>query len=195
MGVILQQPTTPTALRQVRFLYEAFRRFRPGVPLMELHGRQKQAKRIGIFKDFSKKTAAVGSADGGRTHKHSSPNPPLRGFRRCSLPRTLRRAASTFRRSTGSCSWTVQRTSRPTSTVWLVSAVCGGSSSRRALSSLRFGGWACLYFRVIQGRTARYNSAGKAMLILVPSEEKMVTALAERRVNLVKSEVRAGSVE
>eukprot|EP00049_Salpingoeca_infusionum_P018497 m.357473 g.357473 ORF g.357473 m.357473 type:complete len:850 (+) comp17855_c0_seq1:1828-4377(+) len=45
--------------KQVRFIYETFRRVQPGVPLMELHGKQKQLKRVAIFKDFSKKKAAV----------------------------------------------------------------------------------------------------------------------------------------
>ena len=44
---------------QVRFIYESFRKLRPGVPLMPLYGKQKQAKRMAIFKDFSKKPAAV----------------------------------------------------------------------------------------------------------------------------------------
>ncbi len=48
-----------SSCKQVRFVYEALRRLRPGVPLMALHGKQKQGHRVGIFKDFSKKTEAV----------------------------------------------------------------------------------------------------------------------------------------
>lgn len=48
-----------SSCKQVRFLYEMFRRTRPGVPLLALYGKQKQQKRISIFKDFSKKEAAV----------------------------------------------------------------------------------------------------------------------------------------
>ena len=33
--------------KQVRFLYEAFRKLRPGVPLRALHGRMNQYKRMG----------------------------------------------------------------------------------------------------------------------------------------------------
>ena len=44
---------------KVKFVYEAFRRLRPGIPLMALYGRQKQLKRVGIFNDFCKKTQAV----------------------------------------------------------------------------------------------------------------------------------------
>jgi len=43
---------------QVRFVYETFKKMRPGVPLMELHGQQKQQKRLGIFYDFCKKQSA-----------------------------------------------------------------------------------------------------------------------------------------
>lgn len=48
-----------SSCKQVRFVYEAFRKLRPGVPLMPLYGKQKQFKRMAIFKDFSKKPAAV----------------------------------------------------------------------------------------------------------------------------------------
>eukprot|EP00039_Didymoeca_costata_P015656 m.270430 g.270430 ORF g.270430 m.270430 type:complete len:748 (-) comp16263_c9_seq1:1527-3770(-) len=47
-----------SSCKQVRFVYESFRRFRPGMPLMHLFGRQKQAKRLAIFNDFSKKKEA-----------------------------------------------------------------------------------------------------------------------------------------
>lgn len=32
---------------------------RPGVPLMQLYGKQKLAKRIAVFEDFKRKEAAV----------------------------------------------------------------------------------------------------------------------------------------
>ena len=38
---------------------QVLRKFRPGIPLMALYGKQKQGKRIAIYKDFSKKTEAV----------------------------------------------------------------------------------------------------------------------------------------
>lgn len=47
-----------SSCKQVRYVYETFRRFRPGVPLMSLYGKQKQAKRVAIFNDFSKKKSA-----------------------------------------------------------------------------------------------------------------------------------------
>eukprot|EP00730_Choanoeca_flexa_P014908 TRINITY_DN6692_c0_g1_i1.p1 TRINITY_DN6692_c0_g1~~TRINITY_DN6692_c0_g1_i1.p1 ORF type:complete len:731 (+),score=200.44 TRINITY_DN6692_c0_g1_i1:317-2194(+) len=48
-----------SSCKQVRFIYESLRRMRPGVPLLPLHGKQKQTKRTAIFNDFSKKKHAV----------------------------------------------------------------------------------------------------------------------------------------
>lgn len=43
----------PSALPpQVRFVNEAFRKLRPGVPLRALHGNMKQGKRVGVFNEF-----------------------------------------------------------------------------------------------------------------------------------------------
>ena len=39
--------------KQVRFVYEAFRHMQPGIPLMHLHGRQKQTVRLDITTKFS----------------------------------------------------------------------------------------------------------------------------------------------
>ena len=39
--------------KQVRFVYEAFRHLQPGVPLLHLHGRQRQSARLDITKKFS----------------------------------------------------------------------------------------------------------------------------------------------
>lgn len=47
-----------SSCKEVRFVYETFKKLRPGVPLMELHGKQKQQKRLGIFYDYCKKQSA-----------------------------------------------------------------------------------------------------------------------------------------
>lgn len=39
--------------KQVRFVYEAFRHMQPGIPLLHLHGRQKQTARLDITRKFS----------------------------------------------------------------------------------------------------------------------------------------------
>jgi ATP-dependent RNA helicase DDX10/DBP4 len=47
-----------SSCKEVRYVYETFKKMRPGVPLMELHGKQKQQKRLGIFYDYCKKQSA-----------------------------------------------------------------------------------------------------------------------------------------
>jgi len=41
-----------SACKQVRFVYEMFRRLRPGVPLLHLHGNMSQQRRMGVYYDF-----------------------------------------------------------------------------------------------------------------------------------------------
>ena len=48
-----------SSCKQVKFVYEVFRCFRPGVPLMGLYGRQKQVKRVGIYNNFCRQKSAV----------------------------------------------------------------------------------------------------------------------------------------
>ncbi|KAH8433429.1 RNA-dependent ATPase HCA4 [Aspergillus melleus] len=45
--------------KQVRFVYESFRHMQPGIPLMHLHGRQKQGGRLDITTNFSQAKHAV----------------------------------------------------------------------------------------------------------------------------------------
>ena len=40
--------------KQVRFVYESFRHMQPGIPLLHLHGRQKQTARLEITQKFSR---------------------------------------------------------------------------------------------------------------------------------------------
>lgn len=42
-----------TSGKQVRFIFETFRRLHPGLPLLHLHGKQKQPTRLDIFQRFS----------------------------------------------------------------------------------------------------------------------------------------------
>ena len=48
-----------SACKQVRFLYEMFRRVRPGVPLLHLHGKMNQAKRMALYYQFCEKKEVV----------------------------------------------------------------------------------------------------------------------------------------
>ena len=42
-----------SSAKQVRFIYETFRHLRPGIPILHLHGRQKQTARLDITTKFS----------------------------------------------------------------------------------------------------------------------------------------------
>ena len=44
---------------QVRFVYETFRRMHPGMPLIHIHGRQKQTTRLSSFTRFTSTQHAV----------------------------------------------------------------------------------------------------------------------------------------
>lgn len=48
-----------SSCKEARFMFEAFRRLRPGVPLQLLHGKMKQARRMLVYYDFLKKPEAV----------------------------------------------------------------------------------------------------------------------------------------
>ncbi len=45
--------------KQVRFIFEAFCRIRPGVPLLHMHGNMKQATRMSVFYEFCNQSRAV----------------------------------------------------------------------------------------------------------------------------------------
>ena len=45
--------------KQVRFTYETFCKLHPGIPLLHLHGKQKQFKRLEIFQKFTKNKHVV----------------------------------------------------------------------------------------------------------------------------------------
>lgn len=44
---------------QVQFVFETFCKLHPGMPLLHLHGKQKQAKRLDIFQRFTSMKAAI----------------------------------------------------------------------------------------------------------------------------------------
>ncbi|EIW69833.1 hypothetical protein TREMEDRAFT_30305, partial [Tremella mesenterica DSM 1558] len=48
-----------TSGKQVRFIFETFRRLHPGLPVLHLHGKQKQATRLTIFQRFSSSKSAL----------------------------------------------------------------------------------------------------------------------------------------
>ena len=44
-----------TTCKQVRFVFSAFKKLKPGLPIMEMHGRQGQSKRMAIYYTFSER--------------------------------------------------------------------------------------------------------------------------------------------
>jgi ATP-dependent RNA helicase DDX10/DBP4 len=48
-----------TSGKQVRFIFETFRKLHPGLPVMHLHGKQKQVQRLTIFQRFSTAPTAL----------------------------------------------------------------------------------------------------------------------------------------
>ncbi|KAG1046075.1 hypothetical protein G6F43_011172 [Rhizopus delemar] len=48
-----------SSCKQTRFVYESFCKLQPGIPIMHLHGKQKQTKRVEIFRKFTATQHAV----------------------------------------------------------------------------------------------------------------------------------------
>ncbi|KAI8087481.1 P-loop containing nucleoside triphosphate hydrolase protein [Thamnidium elegans] len=48
-----------SSCKQARFVFESFCKLQPGVPIMHLHGKQKQTKRVDIFRKFTSSQHAV----------------------------------------------------------------------------------------------------------------------------------------
>lgn len=52
-----------SSCKQVKFVFEAFKKLRPGIPLKCLHGRMKQDKRMGIYSQFCEKRSVLFATD------------------------------------------------------------------------------------------------------------------------------------
>ncbi|KAG0145379.1 hypothetical protein CROQUDRAFT_78793 [Cronartium quercuum f. sp. fusiforme G11] len=132
-----------SSCKQVRFVYETFRHMRPGIPLLHLHGKQKQTKRLEIYERFA-----------------SSPET-------CLFATDIAARGLDF-----------------PSIDWVVQVDCPEDVDT--------------YVHRV-GRTARYQSGGKALMFLMPSEEEgMLSKLEERGiiVNKVKpNESRKQSIQ
>ncbi|GAA5895787.1 RNA-dependent ATPase HCA4 [Sporobolomyces salmoneus] len=117
--------------KQVRFVYENFRHMRPGVPLLHMHGKQKQLQRLEIYQRFL-------------SAKHSILFATDIAARGLDFP----------------------------SIDWVVQVDCPEDVET--------------YIHRV-GRTARYQSKGKALLFLLPSEEEgFVKRLEAKKVDCGK---------
>ncbi|GJJ14735.1 hypothetical protein Clacol_009002 [Clathrus columnatus] len=115
--------------KQVRFVFETFCRLQPGIPLLHLHGKQKQSKRLSIYQRFISCSHSILFAT----------DIAARGL---DFP---------------SVDWVVQLDAPEDADTYI--------------------------HRV--GRTARYESAGKGLLLLLPSEEEgMIKALKDKGVGI-----------
>ncbi|EEF39382.1 dead box ATP-dependent RNA helicase, putative [Ricinus communis] len=115
-----------SSCKQVKFVYEAFKKLHPGIPLKCLHGRMKQGKRMVIYSQFCEQRSVLFSTD-----------VAARGL--------------DFNKAVD----------------WVVQVDCPEDV-------------ASYIHRV--GRTARYQSGGRSVLFLLPSEMKMLEKLQEAKV-------------
>jgi ATP-dependent RNA helicase DDX10/DBP4 len=122
-----------SSCKQVRFVFEAFCKMQPGIPLLCLHGKQSQQKRMAVFNQFSMKTEACLFAT----------DVAARGL---DIPLVD----------------------------WVIQVDCPDEVQT--------------YIHRV-GRTARYNQSGHALLLLLPSEKKMVELLEAKRVPIEEIKV------
>ncbi|XP_074317773.1 DEAD-box ATP-dependent RNA helicase 32-like [Silene latifolia] len=122
-----------TSRKQVKFVFEAFKKLRPGIPLKCLHGKMNQEKRLGTYSQFCDEHAVLFSTD----------------------------VSSRGLDFDKAVDWVVQVDCPPDVATYI--------------------------HRV--GRTARYNSGGKAVLFLEPSEIKMLDKLREAKIPIVERKV------
>ncbi|EDR10552.1 uncharacterized protein LACBIDRAFT_248227, partial [Laccaria bicolor S238N-H82] len=129
-----------SSCKQVRFVFETFCKMHPGVPLLHLHGKQKQSARLTMYTKFSSISHAVLFAT----------DIAARGL---DFP---------------SVDWVLQMDAPEDADTYI--------------------------HRV--GRTARYESKGKALLFLMPSEEEgMKVALQKRAIDVKQIKIRASKTQ
>ena len=129
-----------SSCKQVRFAFETFCKMHPGVPLLQLHGKQKQMTRLATFKRFTSMKHAILFAT----------DIAARGL---DFP---------------SVDWVLQVDAPEDAETYI--------------------------HRV--GRTARYESAGKGLLLLAPSEEEgMVAALKKKNIEIQKIKIKASKTQ
>lgn len=124
---------------QVRFVFETFRRLHPGLPLLHLHGKQKQATRLSIFQKFSSSKSALLI-----------------------------------------CTDVAARGLDFPAVDWVIQLDCPEDVDT--------------YIHRV-GRTARYQSEGKALLFLAPSEEEgMLKRWGEKSIEVKKIKIKASKM-
>ncbi|KAI8906041.1 P-loop containing nucleoside triphosphate hydrolase protein [Gorgonomyces haynaldii] len=125
--------------KQVRFVFETFCKMQPGLPLLCLHGKQKQQKRLGIFTQFCKKENA------------------------CLFATDIAARGLDF-----------------PSVDWVIQVDCPEDVPT--------------YIHRV-GRTARFNSSGNALLLLLPSELEMVKELEQKKVPIQEIKINPEKIQ
>ncbi|EGN95755.1 hypothetical protein SERLA73DRAFT_186962 [Serpula lacrymans var. lacrymans S7.3] len=126
--------------KQVRFVFETFCKMHPGVPLLHLHGKQKQTTRLATYTRFTSSSHAILFAT----------DIAARGL---DFP---------------SVDWVLQVDAPEDADTYI--------------------------HRV--GRTARYESAGKGLLFLLPSEEEgMKSALEKKKIKIESIKIRSSKTQ
>jgi ATP-dependent RNA helicase DDX10/DBP4 len=129
-----------SSCKQVRFVFETFCKMHPGVPLLHLHGKQKQSARLAMYDRFTRSKHAVLFAT----------DIAARGL---DFP---------------AVDWVIQ-VDAPEDAETYVHRV---------------------------GRTARYESAGKGLLLLLSSEEEgMKKALEEKKISVEKTKIKSSKMQ
>lgn len=129
-----------SSCKQVRFVFETFCKMHPGVPLLHLHGKQKQTTRLATFQRFTTMKQAVLLAT----------DIAARGL---DFP---------------AVDWVLQVDAPEDSETYI--------------------------HRV--GRTARYESSGKGLLFLLPSEEEGMKATLEKKgIDIAKIKIKASKTQ
>jgi ATP-dependent RNA helicase DDX10/DBP4 len=129
-----------SSCKQVRFVFETFCKMHPGIPLLHLHGKQKQTTRLTVYTKFTSSSHAILFAT----------DIAARGL---DFP---------------SVDWVLQVDAPEDAEAYI--------------------------HRV--GRTARYESAGKGLLFLMPSEEDgMKTALEAKNIAVQKIKIKASKTQ
>ncbi|KAJ2844759.1 ATP-dependent RNA helicase dbp4, partial [Coemansia erecta] len=114
-----------SSCKQVRFVHETFSKIKPGIPLLHLHGKQKQMKRVEIFEKFRRMTKVA-----------------------------------MF------CTDVASRGLDFPAVDWVVQVDCPED---------------CDTYLHRVGRTARYEAAGKSLMLLLPSEAPEMASLLKAR--------------
>ena len=129
-----------SSCKQVRFVFETFCKMHPGIPLLHLHGKQKQMARLAVYSKFTSSSHAVLFAT----------DIAARGL---DFP---------------SVDWVLQVDAPEDAETYI--------------------------HRV--GRTARYESAGKGLLFLTPSEQEgMKAELEKKNINIQMIKIRSSKTQ